>query len=292
MPDPRDERGLSIEALERAASRHWQAPDTESLGEWLLRAADGFTGRANSALPLGDPGRPLPEAVTAVAEWYRHRGLRPMIVLPQGAAPDHLENHLNERGWLPRTGPAFVMVAPLAPLAAGRPQPASSRSALPLASGRPEAGVFPPRSSQAPRSSVQTPAAPFGSRVEFASEPDAAFLGLYRYRGQDLPPVARTLLMSAPWQAFGSIRRDGQAVAVGRVSVADDLGVLTAVEVDAAYRRQGLGTAITAGLAAAAAARGATRILLQVETGNDPARALYFRCGFTDSHRYHYMMAP
>jgi ribosomal protein S18 acetylase RimI-like enzyme len=115
---------------------------------------------------------------------------------------------------------------------------------------------------------------------------------LYRYRGQDLPPIARTLLMSAPWQAFGSIRRDGQAAAVGRVSVAGDLGVLTAVEVDPAYHRQGLGTAITAGLVAAAARQGATRILLQVETGNDPARALYLRCGFTDSHRYHYMMSP
>ena len=51
MPEPR------IEALERAAARHWQAPETERLGEWLLRAAAGFTGRANSALPLGDPGR-------------------------------------------------------------------------------------------------------------------------------------------------------------------------------------------------------------------------------------------
>jgi N-acetylglutamate synthase len=247
MPDPR------IAALERAAARHWQAPDTEPLGEWLLRAADGFTGRANSALPLGDPGRPLPEAVTAVAQWYRRRGLRPMIVLPQGAAPDHLETHLTERGWLRRTGPAYVMTSDIAVL----------------------------------------PASP--ADMEFTPEPDAAFLGLYRYRGQDLPPIARTLMMSAPWQAFGSIRRDGprdRAVAVGRVSVAGDLGVLTAVEVDATYQRQGLGTAITAGLVAAAARRGAARILLQVETTNDPARALYFRCGFQDSHRYHYMMAP
>jgi ribosomal protein S18 acetylase RimI-like enzyme len=244
MPDPH------VEALERAAARHWQAPDTEPLGEWQLRAADGFTGRANSALPLGDPGRPLPEAVTQVERWYRHRGLRPMIVLPQGAGPDHLEDHLTERGWLPRPGPAVVMISAVASL----------------------------------------PASP--ADVGFAPEPDDAFLGLYRYRGQDLPPIARTLLMSAPWQAFGSIRRDGRAVAVGRVSVAGDLGVLTAVEVDAAYQRRGLGTAITAGLAAAAAAWGATRILLQVETGNDPARALYLRCGFRDSHRYQYMMAP
>ena len=46
--------------------------------------------------------------------------------------------------------------------------------------------------------------------VRFSPEPDAAFLGLYRYRGQDLPPIARTLMMSAPWQAFGTICRDGR----------------------------------------------------------------------------------
>src|SRR5690242_12423598 len=134
MPDPK------VQALERDAARHWQAPDTEPLGEWLLRAADGFTGRANSALPLGDPGRPLPAAVTAVESWYRRRDLRPMIVLPQSAAPDPLQTHLNERGWLPRPGPAFVMLADIAAL------PATSAD------------------------------------VDFAPEPDEAFLGLYRYR--------------------------------------------------------------------------------------------------------------
>ena len=73
MPRPSD-----IEDLERAAALHWQAPEPERLGDWLLRAAEGFTGRANSALPLGDPGVPLPEAVAAVA------GLVP----PPRPAPD------------------------------------------------------------------------------------------------------------------------------------------------------------------------------------------------------------
>ena len=35
MPDPR------VEDLERAAALHWQAPETEPLGEWRLRAAAG-----------------------------------------------------------------------------------------------------------------------------------------------------------------------------------------------------------------------------------------------------------
>ena len=108
MPDRR------VTDLERAAALHWQAPDIQPLGDWLLRAAEGFTGRANSALPLGDPGLPLPEAVAAVEDWYRRRDLRPMIVLPQGAAPEPLEDLLAERSWLPRPGPAFVMTADIA----------------------------------------------------------------------------------------------------------------------------------------------------------------------------------
>ena len=111
MPEPPNPR---VTDLERAAALHWQAPETEPLGEWLLRAAAGFTGRANSALPAGDPGLPLPEAVTAVEDWYRRRDLRPMIVVPQGAAPEPLENLLAERSWVPRPGPAFVMTADIA----------------------------------------------------------------------------------------------------------------------------------------------------------------------------------
>jgi ribosomal protein S18 acetylase RimI-like enzyme len=253
---------LDIDDLERAAARHWQAPETEPLGEWLLRAADGFTGRANSALPIGDPGVPLPAAVTLVEDWYRRRALRPMIAVPgplqNDAAPAPLEHFLDERSWVLRPGPALVMTAEIADI---------------------------------------RPAPPPDSEVQLAPEPDAAWLALYRYRGQDLPPIARTLLMSAPWQAFASLRQAGRTVAVGRISVApqspdEPLGVITAVEVDATCRRQGLGAAITAVLAAAAADRGARRVLLQVETGNTPARALYARLGFRDSHRYHYRVAP
>jgi len=70
MPEPGNRR---VTDLERAAALHWQAPDIQPLGDWLLRAAAGFTGRANSALPVGDPGLPLPDAVAAVEDWYRRR---------------------------------------------------------------------------------------------------------------------------------------------------------------------------------------------------------------------------
>ncbi len=253
---------MDIEDLERAAALHWHAPAHDRLGDGLLRAAEGFTGRANSALPLGDPGVPLPEAVAAVQDWYRGRALPPMIVVPgvlhRGAPPGPLEDLLAERGWLPRPGPAFVMTAAIADI------PARTDTDLRL-----------------------------------DPEPDESWLALYRYRGQDLPPIARTLLMSAPWQAFAAVRRDGpfnRAVACGRISVAgapgEQWGAITAVQVDPAWQRQGLAAVLTSALAAAAARRGADRVLLQVETGNAPARALYSRCGFRDAHRYHYMIAP
>src|ERR1700746_1220079 len=73
--------------LERMASAHWRGTEKEWLGDWLFRAAEGFTGRANSVLPLGDPGVPLDEALVAVTRWYRDRGLPPMIVVPPPAEP-------------------------------------------------------------------------------------------------------------------------------------------------------------------------------------------------------------
>jgi ribosomal protein S18 acetylase RimI-like enzyme len=247
---------LQIDDIERAAALHWQPPDTERLAEWLLRAAAGFTGRANSALPVGDPGKPLPEAVAAVTDWYRRRGLPPMIAVPGvllGDSPPHsLETFLAERAWVSRPGPAFVMTADV--------------------------------------TDIRLPAADTDFRLD--PEPDAGWLALYRYRGQELPPIARTLLMSAPWQAFGSIRRDGRPVAVGRISIGAGWAMITAVEVDPSSRRQGLGAAITGELTAAAAARGARRIQLQVEETNAPAVALYTRCGFQLSHHYHYRIAP
>jgi N-acetylglutamate synthase len=102
MPEPGNPR---VENLERANALPWQAPETEPLGERQLRAAAGFTGRANSALPPSDPDLPLAEAVTTVEEWYRRRDLRPMIVLPQGAAPEPLAGLWAERSWVPAPAP-------------------------------------------------------------------------------------------------------------------------------------------------------------------------------------------
>ena len=133
--------------------------------------------------------------------------------------------------------------------------------------------------------------------VELLLEPDAAFLALYRYRGQHLPPIARRLMMSAPWQAFGTIGQDGRAVACGRVSVARPengapWGALTAVEVDAACRRRAWARPSPRPWPPRRPARGRGGSCSRSKRATPRPARCYQRCGFRDSHRYHYMIAP
>jgi N-acetylglutamate synthase len=129
--------------------------------------------------------------------------------------------------------------------------------------------------------------------VALDPEPSEDWLALYHYRGQPgLPPIARLVLTSAPWQAFASIRDGGETVAIGRADAAAGWAGLTAIEVAPGHRRRGLATAITAALAAQAAAHGAGHLYLQVEDDNQAAHALYHRNGFSVHHGYHYRVAP
>jgi N-acetylglutamate synthase len=264
---------ISIRELEEAAAGGWRAPEESTMkaaligqgtwevgGQgWLLRAAGGFTGRANSALATGDPGMPLAGAVTEVRRWYDARGLPAMISVPYPTGdPDasSLDRFLAGLGWTVRPGAATVMTA----------EP------------RAVAG--------------QTADAAAAVRVDLDAEPDGQWLALYRLRGQPLPPIARRLLLSAPWQRFASVREAGRTIAVGRVAVAADWAGITAVEVDPGHRRRGLGRAVTGALAAAAVRHGVAGLYLQVEDDNAAARALYRQAGFADHHGYHYRVAP
>ena len=231
------------------------------MGDWLLRAAEGFTGRANSALAAGDPGRPLPDAVEAVHAWYAALGQRAMIAVPFGmdGPAGELDGLLDALGWSRRDGPAIVMTARPAAIAG-------------LATASAPAALISP--------------------VQVADAPDEAWLAMYHYRGQKLPPVARRLLMSAPWQAFASVREDGQTIAIGRVAADAGWAGMTAIETDPAHRRRGLARAVTVALAMVAASRGAMGLYLQVEDTNAAARTLYAGMGFTNHHRYHYRIAP
>ena len=104
---------VDILALEAVAARGWPAPETALLGAWLLRAGEGWTRRANSALLLGDPGMPVPAALDRVRSWYAQRGLPAVLAapLPAQAPADRAAARL---GWVLDVE-TEVLTAPIAP---------------------------------------------------------------------------------------------------------------------------------------------------------------------------------
>ncbi|HEY6745659.1 MAG TPA: GNAT family N-acetyltransferase [Mycobacteriales bacterium] len=245
---PRD-----VLALEEVAALGWPAPETRWLGRWLLRAAEGWTGRGNSVLPLGDPGLPLDDALASVTAWYAERGLPARFTIPIPAR-ELLDAALTARGWRPYN-PTAVLTGDLEVVLRRLP-----------------AGDLP---------------------VTIEPSPSAEWLGLYHYRGgTELPPVARTLLAGARDPGFAVLREGGRPVAIARGSVDEGWVGVTAVEVDPGHRRRGRGTAVMRAILDWGRSHGATSAYLQVAEENAGALALYDTLGFARHHGYHYTVAP
>jgi GNAT superfamily N-acetyltransferase len=118
VPDAPVRRGVrapraTVMELQETAARGWPAQETERLGDWTLRCAGGFTRRANSVLPFGDPGIPVASAADRIVRWYAARGL-PAYVQVMDEEP--LGEELAGLGWT-READALLRTAPLPPLA-------------------------------------------------------------------------------------------------------------------------------------------------------------------------------
>ncbi|WP_435857181.1 GNAT family N-acetyltransferase [Streptomyces rishiriensis] len=257
----------SYPELARVAARAWRPVESERLGAWELRAAAGFTRRANSVLPLGDPGMPLDAALDVVRDWYGRRGLPAYVQTATGAegAEELLSARLEERGWV-REVTAQLWIGGLAPVA-DRAEPTG---------------------------------------VVLTREADAAWLARYGRKGVG-EAALKVLAGGSPrsgeagsgdapspsvWFASVPGPDGGTPAAIGRCVVDGRWAGFAAVEVDPARRREGLATAVMAALARRALAEGASAAWLQVEEENAGARALYARMGFAAHHAYHHYREP
>ncbi|MGW5196996.1 GNAT family N-acetyltransferase [Streptomyces spiralis] len=251
--------------LARVTARAWRPVESEWLGEWQLRAAGGFTRRANSVLPLGDPGLPLDEALAAVRRWYGERGLPAYVQTATGAegTQELLCAELERRDWV-REVTAELWIGALAPVA-----------------DRTE-----------------------GSGVVLSRTADEAWLARYQRKGVS-EVALKVLGGGSPrstegesgggpsvWFATVPGAAGQPPAAIGRCVVDGRWASFAAVEVDPARRRTGLATDVMAALARQALAEGASAACLQVETDNAGARALYAGSGFTAHHAYHHYREP
>ncbi|MFF9499237.1 GNAT family N-acetyltransferase [Streptomyces sp. NPDC014656] len=251
-PAPARRRGpaATFAELSRIAARAWQPVESEALGDWTLRAADGFTRRANSALPGGDPGLPVAEALEAVRDWYAARKLPAYVQTATGAegTQELLCADLERLGWR-RELSAELRIAALAPLADREPGPAE---------------------------------------VLLSRSLDEPWLHRYqRFTGTG--PAVRHVLSSGPSVWFASVAGTGEVpAAIGRCVVDGRWAGFMAIEVDPEQRRRGLATAVMTALARRALDEGASAAWLQVEADNHGARALYEGTGFAVHHHYHH----
>lgn len=252
-PVPRRASWAAVARLEELCADAWPAQVDERLGAWRLRAAGGWTGRANSALALGDPGVPVPAALDAVRAFAARHGITPVVSAPVGSPWDRA---VAGAGWMLHAGHAAgaevaVLVADLGALEPGaahavelRERPSPEWWALAAPDGRPspaQRGVLDP-----------------GGRL----------------------PTAFALARAA----------DGTPVGQLRAAVVADHLHLSQLLVTPEHRRRGLGATLTAAAAAWGRERGARWGVLQVALHNETARALYARTGWTEHHRYRYLV--
>lgn len=242
---------LSAEAMQRVAQAGWPPFETDSLGEWELRASGGLTGRANSVRVAGDPGVPLDQALAQVSAWYAERGLSPMLQLPE---PSLWDAALEHRGWARARRTTLCTVATADLLAACGPLPGGVQAEL---------------SVEATEEVLRF--------VEPSLDPVQLARILYA-------PTERVFVTMR--DADGGLLAAGRASEAA--SAAGRWAGITSVVVAGHARCRGLGAAVTGELARWASAQGAPSIYQQVLAANAPATALCDRLGFALHHAYCY----
>lgn len=238
----------TTETLERACADAWPPLAEDKLGDWRLRAANGFTGRANSALAVGDPGMPVGAALRQVCEFAHAYRIEPKA---QVLCDSATEAEIAAAGWRPDMGHiagalVSVQLGPLPPVQATRAEV------------------------------LATPTRRWWELVAGSARPTDA--QRHVLTGGDLRRRVGYCVADV----------DGTTAGAARGVVVDDLLFLSGLAVRPDIRRRGLATELMGALARWAGDRGATRCVLQVAVGNDAALALYARLGFAESHRYRY----
>ncbi|MBA3527963.1 MAG: GNAT family N-acetyltransferase [Propionibacteriaceae bacterium] len=243
-----DPMRTSADELERVALPAWVAY-SEPLGEWTLRAAGGFTGRANSCLSVGDPGTQMAEAAERVMAFSRQHGIAPMAQVIAGSEP---ERHLVALGWEEVHVAADVLVTRLNALL---------------------------------EATAGDPAVQFSERLQPAwfdafqrSRPSDAN-----------PQVVHFVLENNPPLAFAGVEHGDRLLAIGRAQVTRDWVGIAALWTDPQERGRGWATKIMNRLGHWAARFGARNVYLQVATGNEAALRACSRAGFVRHHSYRYL---
>ncbi|WP_260439695.1 GNAT family N-acetyltransferase [Humibacillus xanthopallidus] len=262
-PGPAHER-VSADDLEKLMAKGWVAIDTAGLGDWVLRSASGFTGRANSALVVGDPSLPVDRAIDYVERWYAERDAPPLFQVhgepgfavedvPTGAA-------LLERGYAAGGGrPDWARVLVMTGLSANVPP-------------------------------LTTESVPVTADATLSPE----WLMTYGRSRSVVPGATEAVLTGSDGQLFLSVRDEatGQIIGIGRMAIHPGWAGIFGVWVDPEHRRRGIASTMVSAVAMVARENAMPAIYLQVSGDNAHGVAFWRGLGFGVHHEYTYLAQP
>lgn len=238
--------------VQRIAALGWRSETVEKHDAWLLRAHSGWTGRANSALPLtAQPKMASEPSLEIVREFFGRQRLPVKIQVPLPAC-SVLDEHL-ARGGLTASDPTHVLTARIEDV---------------LDDGTDTNSV----------------------EVEISTAPDKEWFAACERWARELGDVGRNLVSRHHRVGFASVRSiEGDIISTGRVAVDKGWAGLSTSAVHPEHRRRGIATAmLRARLHWAQAEHGATHAYLQVEKHNAASLDLCRKAGFVHHHDYHY----
>lgn len=240
--------------LEERALNAWPALQSLIVDGWLLRFADGYTKRANSACALPAGAAPLERVGPAIEDLYRRNGQSPVFRLTPFATPAD-DTWLDARGY-DRIEPTAIMVRP----DPGRDEPILGDIALRFAAQPDEAWL-------------------------------AGFVAGNRH-GTGIRPTLTAMLAAIRVEAFyATLAQDGTPCGYGLAVIERGHVGLFDILIDEGMRGRGLGRRLVSGMLAEAIQRGAGAAYLQVLETNGPAIALYRSLGFRHAYSYVYRVA-
>jgi N-acetylglutamate synthase len=241
-----------VRAVEERGFNAWPALEVAVVEGWLLRFAEGYSKRANSANALAPTSR-LEALLPLVETLFRRHGIEPCVRLTPLADP--ADGVLLDRlGWR-HVDESLVMVAPLAGFETGLPQ------GLALASTPSQAWI--------------------DGYAEASRRADLK---------RDV--LARMLAAIRPEVVYATLAQDDRPVCFGMAVVERGMVGLFDIATAPQARGRGHGRRLVRSLMGWGRGRGAMQAYLQVTAANAVALALYGSLGFRESYRYDYRLPP
>ncbi|HWC21477.1 MAG TPA: GNAT family N-acetyltransferase [Flexivirga sp.] len=261
------EEAVTREELEALMVGGMPPLESVRIGDWLLRAANGYTGRANSVLPLGDPGMPLESAVDQVIAWYAERDQPALVQLPHETGADPRTSDLGallaQRDWRFFQSTLVMTLPPRVT--------ASSPSDGPISPSLGEEAVTRDR-----------------VRVEVATAPTDDWWTTGSPRALEHRSTLADLLTHVQHPAYLTAYLDDRPVGHARLAFTDGWSGIFDIHTDPAVRRRGIATALMAAATQAADEQRISLQYLQVSADNVAAVGLYRSLGWQVHHEYHY----